>query len=175
MKGVVGRSVRRAVIRRRRGIPPQTATSRMMPKTVSVARISRPSPSLASKHLPPFAMWTAFPSADYYGGSVALRLAAGDPTFPRCATYRARRRCRGRPLESGHSRSPTTRKVQATTTSSPYRRGPGSDAVRGECTLASPETAVRTVWSSPYRAGLAEHDHTRLLVVSALAACSGPV
>ena len=26
-------------------------------------------------HLPPFAMWTAFPSADYCGGSVALGLA----------------------------------------------------------------------------------------------------
>src|SRR5438876_1087578 len=25
-------------------------------------------------HLPPFALWTAFPFSDYYGGSVALRL-----------------------------------------------------------------------------------------------------
>src|SRR3954447_8035703 len=29
------------------------------------------------RHLRPFAMWTAFPSADYYGHSVALGLAAG--------------------------------------------------------------------------------------------------
>jgi hypothetical protein len=29
-----------------------------------------------SGHLPPFPMWTAFPSSEYYGGSVALRLAA---------------------------------------------------------------------------------------------------
>src|SRR5689334_20541909 len=30
-----------------------------------------------SGHLPPFAKWTAFPSSDYYGGSVALGLAPG--------------------------------------------------------------------------------------------------
>src|SRR4051812_34537677 len=28
-------------------------------------------------HLAPFAVWTAFPSSDYYGASVALSLAAG--------------------------------------------------------------------------------------------------
>jgi hypothetical protein len=28
-------------------------------------------------HLAPFALWTAFPSADYYGASVALRLSPG--------------------------------------------------------------------------------------------------
>jgi len=28
-----------------------------------------------SAHLAPFALWTAFPSADYYGASVAMRLA----------------------------------------------------------------------------------------------------
>src|SRR5215831_9742394 len=34
-------------------------------------------PTSASEHLihlPPFAMWTAFPSSDYYGASVALGL-----------------------------------------------------------------------------------------------------
>ena len=31
--------------------------------------------SLVPVNLPPFASWTAFPSSDYYGGSVALRLA----------------------------------------------------------------------------------------------------
>jgi hypothetical protein len=33
-------------------------------------------PVRVSGHLPPFPMWTAFPSSEYYGGSVALRLAA---------------------------------------------------------------------------------------------------
>ena len=33
--------------------------------------------TLVIRHLWPFAMWTAFPSADYYGHSVALGLAAG--------------------------------------------------------------------------------------------------
>src|SRR3954454_21800829 len=33
-------------------------------------------PVRVSGHLPPFPVWTAFPSSEYYGGSVALRLAA---------------------------------------------------------------------------------------------------
>src|SRR3954465_213793 len=33
-------------------------------------------PARVSGHLPPFPVWTAFPSSEYYGGSVALRLAA---------------------------------------------------------------------------------------------------
>ena len=33
--------------------------------------------TLVIRHLWPFAMWTAFPSANYYGHSVALGLAAG--------------------------------------------------------------------------------------------------
>src|SRR3954462_10344748 len=34
-------------------------------------------PARVPGHLPPFPMWTAFPPSEYYGGSVALRLAAG--------------------------------------------------------------------------------------------------
>src|SRR5687768_4252877 len=33
-------------------------------------------PVRVSRHLPPFPLWTAFPPSEYYGGSVALRLAA---------------------------------------------------------------------------------------------------
>ena len=33
-------------------------------------------PVRVSGHLPPFPLWTAFPPSEYYGGSVALRLAA---------------------------------------------------------------------------------------------------
>src|SRR3954467_15612464 len=33
-------------------------------------------PARVSGHLPPFPVWTAFPSSEYYGGSVALRPAA---------------------------------------------------------------------------------------------------
>src|SRR4051794_12866845 len=33
-------------------------------------------PVWVSGHLPPFPVWTAFPSSEYYGGSLALRLAA---------------------------------------------------------------------------------------------------
>jgi len=48
----------------------------LTPKTVSAFRISRTWTSWSSDHLSPFAMWTALPSADYYGDSVALGLAS---------------------------------------------------------------------------------------------------
>ena len=43
-----------------------------MASTVSMVRISRVSTGFHPSHLPPFAMWSAFPTADYYGGSVAM-------------------------------------------------------------------------------------------------------
>src|SRR3954466_2061820 len=131
-------------------------------------------PVRVSKHLPPFPLWTAFPPSEYYGGSVALRRAAGDPTFPWCWTSRARRGCPVRPLEWGHSPSSTAWKVQATTTLPPYRGGPDVRRCVGGCTLASLETGVRTMRSSPYRAGLAEPGRQRLRAAPASTACYGP-
>src|SRR5260370_16700687 len=46
-----------------------------MSRSASVFCITHTSASEHLTRLPPFALWTAFPSADYYGGSVALRLA----------------------------------------------------------------------------------------------------
>src|SRR3954449_4464283 len=46
----------------------------MMASVVSAFRMSRTSTDRSSSHLPPFAMWPAFPTSDYYGGSVALGL-----------------------------------------------------------------------------------------------------
>src|SRR5262245_61452145 len=43
-----------------------------MASTVSMVRISRVSAGFHPSHLPPFAMWPAFPASDYYGGSVAM-------------------------------------------------------------------------------------------------------
>ena len=48
----------------------------MTPKTVSVFRISRTWTFWSSDHLSPFAVWTALPSSDYYGDSVAVGLAS---------------------------------------------------------------------------------------------------
>ena len=33
------------------------------------------------RHLPPFAKWSAFPTADYYGGSVTIGLAPRRPSW----------------------------------------------------------------------------------------------
>jgi len=46
-------------------------------KMVLACRISRTFTPRHPVHLTPFALWTAFPSADYYGVSVALRVAPG--------------------------------------------------------------------------------------------------
>jgi len=47
----------------------------MMLRTVLAFRISRTLTSEASDHLPHFATWLAFPTADYYWGSVTVGLA----------------------------------------------------------------------------------------------------
>ena len=105
--------------------------------------------------------------------------AAGDPAFPRRCTCRARRRCRVRLLESGHSRPPSTRKVQATPWQSPYHAGPGIRrgrvlGARGRL-LTSLGAAVQAIRLSPYRAGLAQHGPTRLPTACACAACYCPL
>jgi hypothetical protein len=48
----------------------------MTPKTGSAFRISRTWTFWLSDHLSPFAVWTALPSSDYYGDSVAVGLAS---------------------------------------------------------------------------------------------------
>ena len=49
-----------------------------MTSKIAVAfRITRTWAFWLSDHLSPFALWTALPSADYYGDSVALGLASG--------------------------------------------------------------------------------------------------
>jgi len=42
--------------------------------TVSAIAIAATSQLWPSRHLRPFAMWTAFPSSDYYGRSVAMSI-----------------------------------------------------------------------------------------------------
>src|SRR5947209_19382894 len=91
-----------------------------------------------SGHLPPFAKWTAFPSSDYYGGSVALGLAPGRRShIPRVSqTFERDVGAPVRLLELGRSRPPTGRRVQATTTLSPHPRGLAGSRCGEGCTLA---------------------------------------
>jgi hypothetical protein len=77
----------------------------------SAVRISRPLLAHVPVHLPPFAMRTAFPSSDYYGGSVARSLAGGGRSpVPASPDVQARRRWPVRPLERPHWSSPTGRR-----------------------------------------------------------------
>ena len=128
-------------------------------------------------HLRPFPMWTAFPSSEYYGGSVALRLAArrAIPYSRDAGRARARRRCLVRPLEWGYSPSPIAWKVRATTTLPPYRDGLDLRRCVEGCMLASLEAEVRAMRLSPYRAGLADHGRKRLRTMSASTACYCPL
>jgi hypothetical protein len=105
----------------------------------------------------------------------APRGAVGDPAFPQRWTCRARRRCRVRLLESGHSQPPSTRKVQATPSQSPYRAGPGIRRAARGWLLTSLEAAVQAMRLSPCRAGLAQHGPTRLPTACASAACWCPL
>jgi hypothetical protein len=52
--------------------------------------------TLKRTHLPPFAMWSAFPTADYYGGSVTLGLAPCRPS--RVLTHSTSERAVGAPF-----------------------------------------------------------------------------
>jgi hypothetical protein len=130
-----------------------------------------------SRHLPPFPVEAAFPLAEYYGGSVTLCLAARRvipysldarrlerdvgasavsfnaviPHRSSCGRFRRRRLCRP---------------IMVTLPRGVVGRG---------CTLPSLETEVWAVGLSPYRAGLAEPGHKRLLAFSALATCYCPL
>src|SRR3954464_1934467 len=156
---------------------PVSLRERMIPRTVSALRISRTSPPGSQD------TYTALPRVDGFPALGVLRRlrhpaprgASGDPTFPWCWTCRARRRCLVRPLEWDEVPSPTAWKVRATTSLSPYRGGPAVRRCVGGCTLASLETEVRTIRSSPYRAGLAGRDRQRLRTAPASTACYGPL
>src|SRR3954451_13711880 len=155
---------------------PVSLRKRMIPRTVSAFRISRTSPSGSQDTYRPS------PCGRLSLLGVLRRLrrpaprgASGDPTFPWCWTCRARRRCLVRPLEWDEVPSPTAWKVRATTSLSPYRGGPAVRRCVGGYTLASLEAEVRTIRSSPYRAGLAGRDRQRLRTAPASTACYGPL
>src|SRR3954466_15889165 len=155
------------------------SSARMIPRTVSALRISAsrvpPRPGLRTP--------TALPHVDGFPVLGVLRRlrrpaprgASGDPTFPWCWTCRARRRCLVRLLEWDEVPSPTAWKVRATTSLSPYRGGPAVRRWFGGGTVGSLEAEVRTIQSSPYRAGLAGRDRQRLRTAPASTACYGPL
>ena len=74
----------------RTGQAPFSASGSPVARTSLVRRVARRAPHYAypltdrSSHLAPFAMWPAFPSADYFGASAPLGLASGR-AFPRSA------------------------------------------------------------------------------------------
>src|SRR5262245_34253686 len=149
----------------------------MTPKTVSASRITRTSTFWSSGHLSPFAMWTALPSADYYGDSVAIGLAS-------------RRRSRV-PLvlnvssvtEAPHS-SPSMASLAIAWPvggGSPQNAN-GLPLVALRCRRCSRGCAfpplgigVQAMQLSPYHAGLAGRHCRRLRVTPASRACSFPV
>src|SRR5687767_5235189 len=104
----------------------------MTSSTVSALCISHTCLFWGSQHLPPFAVWPAFPAADYYGGSVAVGLAPRRRScIPAAFDVRAWGRRPVRLLEDTPCVPPTGRKVPAASTPPPYPGGPAVDAVLG--------------------------------------------
>jgi hypothetical protein len=90
----------------------------------------------------------------------------GNPTFPRCQTYRARFRCLIRPLEWDRFPPPNVQRFQVQKSTTPCHIGPDvRRCVRG-IGFSSLEAEVRAVWLSPCRAGLAGLRPKRLRRVS---------
>jgi hypothetical protein len=91
----------------------------MMLRTVSVSRITRPSPPEYRDHLCPFALVPAFPdlvagrdSGGYHGHSSPWgSRPVGDPAVRLRCTYRARRRPPTHPLHPPHWRAPRATEV----------------------------------------------------------------
>src|SRR4051812_46072503 len=109
-------------------------------------------------------MWAAFPSSEYYGGSVALRLAArwAIPYSRDAGRLEHDVGASSVSLNGVYSPSPIAWKVRATTTLSPYCDGLDLSRCVEGCMLASLEAEVRAMRLSPYRVGLADHGRKRL-------------
>jgi hypothetical protein len=108
-------------------------------------------------------MWPAFPAADYYGGSVAMGLAAVRRSrVPAVFDVRARLRCPTHDLARPHWSVPVGRRAdtsQACAGSVPT--APRQTWCGGRCG-APLVIGVRAVSLSPCRAGLADLRRTRL-------------
>ena len=121
---------------------------------VGISPTSLPVPR---RHLCPFPLWPAFPTAlvgrcshEYYEHSVTIEVALRRPScILSTIDVRARRRCRVRPRESGHSTPPAQWRVRVSAVLIPYPGSPATDVVGRERVLASLEAAVPAVWLSP--------------------------
>ncbi len=150
---------------------------RMIPNTVSALRISRTSLFAGSSHLAPFAVWSAFPTADYYGASVAVGLAP--PRRSRgtsLSSVRARGRCPTHPLEWPHWPSPAVRKVRRFTVQAAAHRSTGDQTLfRQEGTCSERRLGFRQ--SSFHRGArvLRRDGLQRLGLSTAFLTCSCPL
>ncbi len=140
---------------------------------VSADRISRTSPPGSSRHLPPFALWPALPTAvtgrdarDYYGGSVPVDLAVTrESRIPSRWYVRAHRRCPTHHLLERSRRPSRPARVRPTAWTSGVQGDPGLRRAAGGCAVPSSAVGVRAIQLSPYRAGLAGRCSTRLRAV----------
>src|SRR5687767_14351241 len=116
----------------------------------SALRITRTSRFAWPSHLPPFAMWPAFPAPDYYGGSDAVGLAPRRRSrFPTVLDVLACRRCAVRVLEWPRWPSPVGLKVGAAYATPPDSDGSAPDVVVGGCGIPSLGTGLRAIEPSP--------------------------
>ena len=150
---------------------------RMTFRTSSAVRIPRTSMCWPSGYLPPFAKETAFPSADYYGGSVAVGLAPRrrSLTFP-MRYVRASLRQSVRPFHEPLARPSPPRRLRlstARTTATHTGRPQGGGTVMltrtGGPTTQPGRTGLQAVKLLPCDAGLAGRGFSRLVFPSRFA------
>ena len=94
-------------------------------------------PVRVSGHLPPFPLWTAFPPSEYYGGSVALRLAARRAIPPSQGAGRLERDvgAPSAPLNGVIPHRPPRGRFRRRRLCRPIAVAPTSDAVSGDVRL----------------------------------------
>jgi hypothetical protein len=123
-----------------------------------VSRITRALAYLHPFHLPPFAMWLAFPTADYYGGSVAMGLSPVRRSRVSCMND-VQDGCRlpVRGLEIGDDQPSSLERVERYSMSVSSSREHWTITIvssLGTCSLA---TGVQVIQLSPCRPGLDGH------------------
>ncbi len=154
-----------------------TAVCTAGPRAVVAFGISPTSLPAGRRHLPPFPLYTAFPCAEYYGGAVALRLAARRAIPHSLDARRVEHDVGGSfaPLRGVILPRPLCGRFERTPSSRPITEAPPVDVVAEDGCLHPWRLDFVQCRSHPIARVLQGRGHTRLLSSPAFTACSGPV
>ena len=127
-------------------------------------------------YLPPFAMWPAFPTSDYYGGSVAIGLSPLRQSRISCMLdVQDGSRCPFRVLEIAGSNPAPLERVRYGLCDRSYPGAPGCQPPYPVRCVYSMDTWVQAILPSPYRPGLDEQAAWWFRCVSPFRTCYFPL